>query len=191
VTGPIDNSKDYQKQYRLAYQDELNLYSRTYHRANREELLIKQRKYYYQHKDENIAKRKEYNKRNKEVLNAKSRQYFRDHIDERRKYCKEFYDTNQPRMLEKARQYRIALRKEIFSHYGNRCACCGEDIYEFLCIDHINGGGNKHRKEVGTGTRFYNWLKNNNYPDGFQILCQNCNSAKGLYGKCPHQKGKE
>lgn len=31
------------------------------------------------------------------------------------------------------------------------------------------------------------WLRRNNYPNGFQVLCHNCNMAKGFYGKCPHQ----
>jgi hypothetical protein len=26
----------------------------------------------------------------------------------------------------------------------------------------------------------------NEFPDGFQVLCHNCNLAKGYYGECPH-----
>lgn len=69
------------------------------------------------------------------------------------------------------------------------CACCGESEIKFLSIDHIDGGGNAHRKEIG---RAFNcimyWLKRNNYPDGFQVLCFNCNMAKGFYGECPHAR---
>jgi hypothetical protein len=35
-----------------------------------------------------------------------------------------------------------------------------------------------------------NWIIENNYPDGFQILCHNCNVAKGLIGNnntCTHE----
>ena len=32
------------------------------------------------------------------------------------------------------------------------------------------------------------WIIENNFPKGFQILCHNCNVAKGLYGECPHEK---
>src|SRR5690606_39680958 len=39
-------------------------------------------------------------------------------------------------------------RFEAIMHYGGKCACCGESTYEFLCLDHSNGGGNQHRKEV-------------------------------------------
>ena len=37
------------------------------------------------------------------------------------------------------------------------------------------------------GEKLNRWLKNNNYPKGFQILCWNCNFAKGVLGQCPHQ----
>lgn len=81
-----------------------------------------------------------------------------------------------------------ALREEMFAHYGSECACCGEDHREFLCIDHIEGGGNKHRAEVGgTGSVFYAWLRRNGWPEGFRVLCHNCNQARGLYGACPHE----
>ncbi|HYT41037.1 MAG TPA: hypothetical protein VEP90_01705 [Methylomirabilota bacterium] len=79
------------------------------------------------------------------------------------------------------------------THYGGEtptCAClgCRETIDQFLCIDHINGGGNDHRKEIKrNGAAFYQWLRTNSYPEGFQVLCHNCNMAKSLYGKCPHE----
>lgn len=82
-----------------------------------------------------------------------------------------------------------SLREEMFQHYGEECACCGEQRREFLCIDHINGGGNRHRAEVaGTGSVFYAWLRRNGWPEGFRTLCHNCNQARGLYGHCPHEQ---
>jgi hypothetical protein len=90
-----------------------------------------------------------------------------------------------------------AYRLKILKHYGGsppKCACCGENEYKFLCIDHINGKGNEHRRELTghkeSSTGLYRWLINNNYPLGFQVLCYNCNNAKGHYGKCPHQEVK-
>jgi 5-methylcytosine-specific restriction endonuclease McrA len=80
------------------------------------------------------------------------------------------------------------LRRAILEHYGNCCVCCGETIPEFLAIDHINGGGKKHRKE--TGSNFYAWIIKNGFPKDLQILCHNCNLAKGFYGECPHKTSK-
>jgi hypothetical protein len=78
------------------------------------------------------------------------------------------------------------LRQEILGAYGRSCSCCGESNEVFLVMDHIGGGGNAHRREIGHGN-FYRWLKRNGYPPGFQTLCHNCNFAKHLLGVCPHQ----
>lgn len=77
------------------------------------------------------------------------------------------------------------LKLEIVNAYGGECKCCGETQPYFLTIDHINGGGKKHRATVGYGQKFYTWLKHNNYPlDEFRLLCMNCNLAIGAYGSC-------
>lgn len=75
-------------------------------------------------------------------------------------------------------------RDRCIAHYGNVCACCGEHRYEFLCIDHIDGGGEQHRKSGIS--KICRWLIRNNFPSGFRVLCANCNSALGHYGFCPH-----
>jgi len=80
---------------------------------------------------------------------------------------------------------RTIIRKQVIEYYGNKCECCGENKYEFLALDHINGGGNQHRKETGTDTML--WIVRNEFPEGFRILCHNCNVSYGLYGFCPHQ----
>lgn len=88
------------------------------------------------------------------------------------------------------RNERKRLRKEVISHYSpdRKCTCCGESNIEFLTIDHINGGGGKDRKLVNQGgTGFLRHLKKNNYPDGFQVLCWNCNLGRAHYGICPHK----
>lgn len=75
-----------------------------------------------------------------------------------------------------------------YSNNDPKCACCGEIIDEFLAIDHINNDGMKQRLITkGSGSKTYVWLYKNNYPPGFQVLCHNCNMAKGFYGRCPHE----
>lgn len=76
-------------------------------------------------------------------------------------------------------------RLEAITHYGGRCACCGEEEYAFLCLDHHGGGGNQHRKSV-TASALPAWLRRNGYPSGFRVLCHNCNFATANGKECPH-----
>lgn len=88
---------------------------------------------------------------------------------------------------EKLRDKKRNLKIEAFEAYGGAiCNCCGESQEKFLTLDHINNDGNNHRKSVGR-TSVLSWLKANSYPDGFQVLCFNCNMGKHLNGGiCPH-----
>ena len=82
---------------------------------------------------------------------------------------------------------RVRVKQTVISHYGSKCECCHQSDIDVLSIDHIFRGGRKHREELGiNGAEFYQWLVNNNFPEGFRVLCLNCNFALGAYGKCPH-----
>lgn len=106
--------------------------------------------------------------------------------------------ANKDRRLEATRKYRKAhpdrtkisankssekLRAEILNHYGGKCACCGfNDLTKklhgksFLNIDHIDGFGREHKREIGF-KNFYQWLKHQNFPEGFRVLCRGCNNS--------------
>lgn len=126
------------------------------------------------------------------------REYMRDYRDRYpEKYAKVIrknteYKKNNLVYKEKQKvtnkRYKLTTRVEILTHYSKGtpvCACCGETIIEFLCIDHIHGGGNKHRKENKI-SQLSIWLARNNFPKGFQVLCHNCNYGKYRCGVCPH-----
>ena len=106
---------------------------------------------------------------------------------EYRKWQREYKKTWNYKNKDAVARYYKRLRVKVLNHYGHKCACCGEDRYEFLAIDHKNGDGNKHRKEI-KGTNVCLWIIRNDYPDDLQILCHNCNMAKTFYGVCPHKK---
>lgn len=97
----------------------------------------------------------------------------------------------------RAKFYADACKMKVYAHYSDNkfeCKCCGEKEMVFLSIDHIDGGGTKHRKEQkisGGGYTLCRWIIRNGYPSGFQILCHNCNQAKHILGVCPHKKVKE
>jgi hypothetical protein len=92
---------------------------------------------------------------------------------------------------KRTRIERAKLKFDIISHYSNKeckCSCCGDAHLEFLTIDHIKGGGLAHRTKLGGASYFYLWLKHNHYPEGFRVLCMNCNWVIGKYGYCPHER---
>lgn len=85
-------------------------------------------------------------------------------------------------------------RHELFVRYSKdgvvKCQCpgCNVDDEMFLTIDHINDDGASHRSKIGNGMwSFYWWAKRNGFPDGFQVLCYNCNCGRSRNGGiCPH-----
>ncbi len=105
-------------------------------------------------------------------------------------YSAKYYAAHRTEMIAASARRRTALRDDVLTHYGSRCVCCGEDRKVFLALDHINGGGNADRKEVGHCTVFHRWIIKNNYPPTIQILCYNCNNAKER-GVCPHQERRQ
>lgn len=105
----------------------------------------------------------------------------------------EWKEENRDRLRKYNRAWRTSYKSQVLQHYGMKCACCGESDIRFLTIDHRDGGGRKHREEIGTGpgVPFYRWLKANNYPEGYTVLCFNCNCGRSVNGGiCPHKEEK-
>src|SRR5215813_7812197 len=89
------------------------------------------------------------------------------------------------------RRYLVRVKYRVWSHYSNgtpACACCRETRLEFLCLDHLDGGGNRHREAAGFTSRraLYQDLRESNFPAGYRVLCHNCNSALAWCRYCPH-----
>jgi hypothetical protein len=123
------------------------------------------------------------------------------HLERERSRSKQWRRDN-PRLVkaQKRRRYerqKLDLRREnqeakaeVLRHYGDtKCRCCGETATEFLTINHVNGGGTRHRNEAKLrGSSFYKWLVKHGFPSGYDVLCMNCNFALGRFGYCPHLK---
>ncbi len=86
----------------------------------------------------------------------------------------------------KNRLQALTRRCTVIDNYGGACVCCGESRYIFLTIDHIN------YHDGLSDWQLYRHLIKNNFPtDNYQLLCYNCNCARGHYGSdgiCPHKK---
>ena len=120
-------------------------------------------------------------------------------------YAKEWRKRNKKQFHETQRRAYISVRLECLQHYSGKeipeCRCCGETIIEFLHLDHVAGDGAAHRRKIGMpqgvaeqkhrvnigGNGLPYWLKKNNWPEGFQVLCANCNVGKRIGKYCPHE----
>lgn len=108
------------------------------------------------------------------------------------KYCIECAGKNSKRQIERRKKYQDAC----FTFYGGwECACCGEKIRMFLTLDHVDGNGAEHRRSLlgksqGCGSSaFYCALVKAGFPEGFQVLCYNCNCGRHRNGGiCPHKE---
>ena len=134
----------------------------------------------------------------------------RDYHQNKAEFCakaKTHYRANRERILERRKEMRtpeqrkrdtaamrvrhVKLRAEVLKAYGGKCACCGESESLFLELDHVNGRGNEHRRQIGRGSAAtYRHLKKLGWPKAdFQILCANCNAGSARNGGvCPHAR---
>lgn len=113
------------------------------------------------------------------------REQYLDNRENRIASTMRWRDKNPEMHREQCRRYRAQLKSRILSAYGRKCTCCGESTPEFLTLEHINGGGRKHRGKRAA-TSVYREVIKANFPKDYTILCMNCNFAKGMYGQCPH-----
>ena len=107
---------------------------------------------------------------------------------------------------KKGNEWMRNLRLGILLKYSKRlsnsdvpiCYCCGQYFHvDFLAIDHILGKKQMDSipelVELGYSStldkqKLWVWIRDNDYPDGFQILCHNCNTAKAYpknNNECP------
>lgn len=119
------------------------------------------------------------------------------------KLCRRTADSS-PSGSKRKQLYGLRARRKsktnalvAYSGQNPTCSChgCNEHRWEFLTIDHIDGNGAAHRRSLSStrkvsGREFYVWLRKNNYPPGFRVLCMNCNFSLGAYGYCPHENNK-
>ena len=127
----------------------------------------------------------------KRQTHRKWREKNREHVREGNRLWRKEH-PERTRELNKREQQK--LKTEVLEHYSGgtiACYCCGENEMSMLTIDHENRDGKEHRKKINSkgGNSTYRWLRKNNYPKGFRVLCYNCNIAREFNnGVCPHVK---
>lgn len=146
------------------YEESHPEYQKDWKRKNKDSLNEKRRKYY--------SENKEYH-----------RKYRLEHADKVREYARKAYQKSKDKKRESQRVLRKKYKDTFLEMYGGKCTCCGETIYEFLTIEHKKG-----QEKVGrrTGMVAYRDAIKEFRPDLYEVLCWNCNCAKGHLGYCPH-----
>lgn len=102
-----------------------------------------------------------------------SKQMADEYKPQRKVWLKAYMDKNREKLLAYKRQWRKEQRMEILEKYGRQCNICGFKDVRALQIDHVNGGGRKHRLK----STFYSDILNDKWGQ-FQLLCANCNWIK-------------
>jgi hypothetical protein len=167
---------------------------KNYYRTHLEQCRERNKKSYAANKEKRAEYKKKYNAEHESQIKAKSKRYHDANVEKLKKKSSDYYAKHKIQAKLKNQQYRIdhqdkilqhqlEIKIGVLAHYGNgKCACvkCGFDNVKALSIDHINGGGNDHRRKdnISGGLEFYRWLIRNNYPKEYQTLCMNCQYIK-------------
>lgn len=87
------------------------------------------------------------------------------------------------RINYRQKNYRYKKKFIIIAHYSMGEMCCRNCRFnniKALQVDHIKGNGAEHRRTFKYSSQLYEWIVKNDFPDGFQILCANCNTVKKI-----------
>lgn len=140
---------------------------------NKVETLNRSTSYYQRNLHKILEKHKLYRQTHGKELANKAMSYYYAHQEEQGTRSRNYQRAHRKEIAEK----RLQLKIKVLTYYGNgKCACvvCGYDNIGALSLDHTNGGGAKHRHELGGGgNKMYEWIKRNNYPDGYATMCMN------------------
>jgi hypothetical protein len=111
------------------------------------------------------------------------------------KYMREWIEKNPDKykkdFIDYGLRYYQRLKEKVMRHYSNgtmACAKCGFTDMRALSIDHLNGkGADERRRLFGNrgyaGRNMYLWLQRNDFPEGYQVLCANCQWIKRAENK--------
>lgn len=153
--------------------------------------------------------RKKYKIKNKKRLAEQAAIWYKENRERHLATGKKYYQKNRVMIIEKNKIRRLKNREQLIEygrarrlnqkricidHYSkgkNCCACCGEDEFNFLTLDHIKNDGNVDRKK--SKNNLHSYLIKLGFPKGIRVMCFNCNSGRELSpGKiCPHKRKKK
>lgn len=178
------------KKYNADNKEKIRVKNKIRYDKNKAETCRKNREFYAQNREQILASQRQYNAKRKDRTNALAKINRLANPERTKANRARHYVKHKEGILVKYKKKRTARRTAVIAHYSNgtnKCYCCGYTGLPFLTVDHINGDGAEHRKQIGEGN-FDSWAITNNYPFGFRIACFNCNRATGTAGICPHKQ---
>ena len=97
-------------------------------------------------------------------------------------YDRNYWLTHKEQCRKHGKKHRNFLKGMAMWYYSGGkqgCVVCGESRLPCLSLDHIDDdGAEKRRAGEASGNALYRWLRQNNYPEGYQTMCMNCQYAK-------------
>lgn len=148
----------------------------AYRKRNKARIAEVHKKYITKWNAKNKDKLLEYGRRS-------SSRYRSNHKEKCQVAWKQFYYSGFNR---KKKYMNEAIKYRIMCAYGPnglpQCAQCGIHDIDVLTLDHIhnNGAAERKRLKIFGGVYFYKHLEKSGYPDGYQVLCMNCNLKKEI-----------
>jgi len=128
--------------------------------------------------------RRNYYFKNKPIIQTKKavrhRKYYYNNLNAIRLKHRQYYYKNKDYLRRYQKELRIKNKYDVIFHYTNGkmcCQACGYNVFAVLTIDHLFGNGSKHRRAINS-ISIWQWIKRNNYPKAYQVLCYNCNMLK-------------
>ena len=182
-----------------------NHYMQKWRKDNPKLAKINAAKSYQKNKKKILARDKEYRTKNRKKRNKQKRKHYAKHRVRLRKRARELRKADPKKYLAQSKKSRtkhrtkILLKKkkefagyrlDVLTYYSGgtpKCKNCGITEIIFLQIDHIYG-----RKAMGH-TRTQNTISvyrelYKKHPEGFQVLCGNCNLMKEIRRHKTHSK---
>ena len=106
------------------------------------------------------------------------------HQEDRREYMRNWRRKNSNLHRIQIRKYVKATKEKVIGYYSkgnNECKNCKNKDIRVLTIDHVNGNGAEERRKLKrSGHSFYVWLIKSGFPEGYQVLCLNCQRIKEI-----------
>lgn len=145
------------------------------------------KKYQDSHREQILETQRRYRETNKERISNQTKKRRQEDPERFRENARRAYIKHK----DKKAEYQHTLRKKykdlFLEMYGGACSCCGETVPDFLTIEHKKGQEKATRR---TGLVAYRDAAKEHRPDLYDVLCWNCNCAKGHLGYCPHRPPK-